>query len=295
MATSQACAAVSYKTILLATDFLSSSEAALPYVLSLARSFDSSVLVASAVPFQKLGGFAAVPPIVDVDFGWEDAIEAMQVFKDKHPFAGVRHEFLLERGDPREVIANLVQNRAVDLVVVGSHGRHGLHKLLIGSVAEQIFRTVRCPVLTIGPKVEPSLGESWQPRRILFATEFAEGSIHALPHALAVADANHGELLVLYAIPLVLFEKQSEMYRQFRQRLEDLISEQPPHICTVKSEVCFDLPAQGILDTARKREVGLIVMGVHHAHFARMGAHVPGSIACEVIDNAPCPVLTVRN
>ena len=293
MATSPASVAATFKTILFATDFSSSSEAALPYLLNLARCFDSTVLAVHAVPYEPLAGLAAVPPAVELDVEWREALQAMRTYEEAHPFTGLRPEFVLERGLPREVIADVAARRAVDLVVVGTHGRQGFHKLFAGSFAEEIFRTVACPILTVGPGVDPTPPGDWQPRRILFATEFAEGSIHALPCALAFAEANQAELVIMHAVPLVPWEQQSELYESYKERLHKLISEDVPHRCPIEFTVQFDLAATAILASARDHKADLIVMGVHHARLPRVDAHLPGTTACEVIANAHCPVLTV--
>jgi nucleotide-binding universal stress UspA family protein len=294
MTTSQASIAVSYKTILLATDFLPTTEAALPYVLSLARSFDATVLATHAVPLEPVAGLAPLPPpSATLDYEWQDAQQAMQKYEQNHPFTGLRHEFVLERGEPRAVIEDVVERRNVDLVVLGTHGRHGFGKLFAGSVAEEVLRSIPCPVLTVGPEVEPVLDKEWKPRRILFATEFAEGSVHALPHAIAIADANEAELLLLHAVPLVPWEQQSEMATLYQQRLRKLVPEDPERRCSIDVGVCFDLAAQGILATAKEKNSDLIVMGVRHARLPKLDAHLLGTTSYEVISNAHCPVLTV--
>ena len=95
MATSQASVAATFKTILFATDFSSSSEAALPYLLNLARCFDSTVLAVHAVPYEPLAGLAAVPPVIELDVEWREAVQAIRTYEDAHPFTGLRHEFIL--------------------------------------------------------------------------------------------------------------------------------------------------------------------------------------------------------
>jgi len=293
MATSQAsiASAVAYKTVLFATDFLSSSEAALPCVQNLARLFDSTVIVAHAVPFESLTGLAAVPPVAGIDIEWQSAREALHSYKDRHPFAGIRHQFLLERGATRGVIADLVKRLHVDLVIVGSHGRHGLQKMVLGSIAEQIFRTLPCPVLTVGPAVK-SLPENWSTRRILFSTTFAPASTHALQHAVALAEACHGELVLQHIVPLVMRDEQPTLTAFYEKRLRYLLRAYSPQ-CTTRFDICFRLPEVGILETAKENDADLIVMGVHHAHFPRWDAHLPGGTACDVISKAHCPVLTV--
>jgi nucleotide-binding universal stress UspA family protein len=292
MATSQASISVSYKTILLATDFLQTAEAALPFVVSLARRFDATVLATHAVPFDAMAGLAPIPPSVELDFEWRDAQGVMHTYEEKHPFTGLRHEFILERGDPRAVIADVVEQRNVDMVVMGTHGRHGFSKLFVGSVAEEVMRSLPCPVLTVGPDVRPLIDEEW-PRRILFATEFAEGSMHALPHALAIANANQSELFLLHTVPLVPWEQQSEMGVVYQRRLRKLVPDAAEQHCSIDGGVCFDLAAPGILRTAQTRKSDLIVMGVHHARLPKFDAHLLGTTSYEVISNARCPVLTV--
>lgn len=293
MATSPATVAATFKTILFATDFHSCSEAALPYLLNIARHFDSNVIAVHAVPYEPLAGLAAVPPVVELDVEWREALQAMRAYEDAHPFTGLRHEFILERGLPREVIADVADRRSVDLAVVGTHGRQGFHKLFAGSLAEEIFRTLKCPILTVGPGVDPTPPDHWQPRRILFATEFAEGSLHALPAALAFAEANQAELVVMHAVPLVPWEQQSELHDSYVERLRKLLPKDPSRRCSIEFSVQFDLAAPAILTSARDHNADLIVMGVHHARLPRVDAHVPGTTACEVIANAHCPVLTV--
>lgn len=293
MATSPATVAASFKTILFATDFSSSSEAALPYLLSLAHCFDSNVIAVHAVHFEPLAGLAAVPPMVEFDTDWQEALQALRTYEEAHPLAGVRHKFVMEHGLLREVIEDLVAQNHADLVVLGTHGREGFHKIFAGSFAEEIFRTVTCPMLIVGPHVGPPPDGKWTPKRILFATEFTGGSIHALPCALALADANDAKLLIMHAVPLVPWEQQSELDVSYQQRLRKLIPENLAHHCAIDFTVEFDLPAPGILAVAEETEADLIVMGVHHARLPKIDAHVPGTTASEVIANAHCPVLTV--
>lgn len=293
MATSPSSIGASFKTILFATDFSSSSEAALPYLLGLARCFDSTVIAVHAVPFEPPSGLDAVPPRAEFDAEWRAALQAMRSYEQTGPFTGLRHEFVLERGFLRDVVADLVARRAVDLVVLGTRGRQGFHKLFAGSFAEEVFRTIACPVLTVGPAAVASSRENWKPRHIVFATEFAEGSIHALLNAIALADANDADLLVMHAVPPVPREQQATLRKTNQQRLQKLISEDVPHRCKIDFTVEFDLAAPGILTAAQDTKADLIVMGVHQARVPRIDAHVPGTIASDVIAKARCPVLTV--
>lgn len=294
MTTSQATTRVSFKTILFANDFSPCSEAALPFVLSLARCYDSKVIVAHAVPIEPLAGITPAPPPVEVDLAWQDAKRGMQKYQESREFADLRHEFVLERGDPLAVISDLMAHQDVDLVVLGTHGRKGLRKLFAGSVAEKIFRKATCPVFTVGPASESKMPVTWKPRLIVFATDFSAGSLHALPYAISLAEENHAQLILMHALPMVAWDQQVEMRLTYEKRLQALVGPDTPHDCTVDYAVRFDLPAPAILSLAREKQADLIVMGVHHAPLPALESHMPWTMACDVISDAHCPVLTVR-
>jgi nucleotide-binding universal stress UspA family protein len=294
MATSQASTRIAFNTILFATDFSPSSEAAFPYLLSLARCYDSKVIVAHAVPIEPVAGMTPVPPPVDLDAEWQEAKQGMQKYAESRDFEGLRHEFLVEKGYPPAVISDLIAHEGVDLVVLATHGRKGLSKLFMGSVAEQIFRQAACPVLTVGPGSGLKPHQTWTPGRIILATDFSKGSFHALPYAIALAEENHAELILLHAVPLVPWEQQSDMGPYYQRRLEEMIPSSYHPSCKIDFAIRFDLAAPAILTLASDKQADLIVMGVHHTPLPAIDSHVPWTTACEVISGAHCPVLTVR-
>lgn len=294
MATSQASIRIGFNSILFATDFSASSEAAFPYVLSLAHCYDSKVIVAHAVPIEPVAGMTPVPPPVDLDLEWQEAKQGMLKYVDSRDFEGLRHEFLIEKGYPAAIITDLIAHESVDLVVLGTHGRKGLSKLFMGSVAEQIFRKANCPVLTVGPGSHLKPRETWKPARIILATDFSRGSFHALPYAIALAEESHAELILMHAAPLVPWEQQSDMGRYYQKRLEEMMPSGRELGCKIDFAVRFDLAAPAILAMASDKQADLIVMGVHHTPLPALDSHVPWTTACEVISDAHCPVLTVR-
>src|SRR5581483_2511245 len=79
----------------------------------------------------------------------------MEKFLNYAPVSAVPHQSIVMDGEVWDVIRQVVADKRINLVVLGTHGRGVLHKLLVGSVAEEIFRTIKCPVLTIGPEVIP--------------------------------------------------------------------------------------------------------------------------------------------
>jgi len=294
MPASQATTRIAFRSILFATDFSAVSDAALPFVLGLARRYDAKVIVAHVVPFTPVEGLATVPPAVDLDLEEQEVKQEFEMCDEAGRFEGVRHKFIVERGYPPAIVPDLIAMEDVDLVVLGTHGRKGLSKLFVGSVAERIFRKAKCPVLTVGPGSTAISGSGWKPARILLATDFSVGSLHALPYAVTLAEDNGADLILFHAVPLVPWEQQSELGTYYQKRLEHLLSSGHRPSCNVEVAVGFDLPAPAILSLTKDKLADLIVMGVHHTPLPALDSHVPWTTACEVISSAHCPVLTVR-
>ena len=292
MPTVQASLRVTFKNILLPTDFSSASVVALAYARAFARDYGSKIFVAHAV--------TPIPPIFvpmesipgDLDAEWHEAQDQLNKFLQLDPLKDAKHEGILERGEIWNVLDDVVRRHAIDLIVLGTHGKHGLKKLFLGSATEQIFRQANCPVLTVGPKVAPA-GDEVAFKHIVFATDFSAGSLKALRCALSLAEENQAQLTLLHVIPLVPMQHQASVSGSAKQRLQELIPPEAEDWCQPAPVVSFEFPAEGILDEAEARNADLIVMGVHK-RAPRASAHLPWAIAYEVICHAHCPVLTLR-
>src|SRR5215470_13145155 len=143
---------VKVKNVLFATDFSKYSNAALPYALAIAHQYGA-----------KLYGVHVLSPeayLFSAE-GWVPALEQEQEQRraDANRFEeqlrGVPHEVMSPVGEIADVIFRLVHDHQIDLLVLGTHGRSGLPKMLLGSVAEKIFRQSPVAVLTVGPHVPP--------------------------------------------------------------------------------------------------------------------------------------------
>jgi nucleotide-binding universal stress UspA family protein len=87
-------------------------------------------------------------------------------------FAGIPTQVLIEQGGIQDNLKAAIEKYHIDLVVIGTRGRTGLGKLLLGSVAEEILRTTTIPVLTVGPYADQTRGAAGELREILYATDF---------------------------------------------------------------------------------------------------------------------------
>ncbi len=257
----------------------------------------------TAVPMDRV-------PELDVD--QSDAESALKAMQASAFLIDIPHTATVERGEVWEVLASLVEEKKIDLIVVGTHGRRGLKKLVLGSTAEQIFRQARCPVLTIGPHSTSLDMARAAIAPVLFATDFASGSQHALPYAVSLARTNHTSLILLHAVSPMLgvmpggvdtmavnvdcgAELVANAMADARRQMEELISAEAMQ--ELKPEIVIDCGEASalILNTAESRGAGLIVMGAHRAGMHSVAAHLPGATASCVVCEAHCPVLTVRS
>ena len=140
------------KTILVPTDFSECANAAMAYALDIAGATGKTKLVllhtyATPVVAFPTGAVAYLPEIIATIV--RNAEEALAAAAARARSAGVPVETSLKNGDPRETILNAIEEFHADLVCLGTHGRRGVARLLIGSVAERIVRTSPVPVLTV--------------------------------------------------------------------------------------------------------------------------------------------------
>lgn len=190
------------------------------------------------------------------------------------------------------MISGLADKHDIDLVVAGTHERKGATRLLLGSTVEQIFRAVSCPVLTTGPDVDRERPAKGGMKEIVYATDFAPGSLHAWPYALSLAEVYGAHLTLVHILgdeipPYAQEGTEVSFQEQLRRML--------PENTTISSEevVRFGVPATGILEIAKERDASLIVMGVR-GQVSWSAAHLPWVVAHQVVCHSHCPVLTVR-
>lgn len=137
------------KTILHPTDFSPPSGHAFQLACSLARDHDARLLVLHVIdqPALIYGGVMTAPPPPPPVEERKAAQEQLQKIRPTDPMVPVEHR--LEVGDPVQWILEVAKERQCDLIVIGTHGRTGLARLLMGSVAERVLRGATCPVVTV--------------------------------------------------------------------------------------------------------------------------------------------------
>jgi len=144
---------IALKNVLVATDFSEAADAALAYGRALARAFGATLHVLHVADdmYMRLGGdaYAAVLPELqeDVERQAKDRLSRLLIDDDSMPLPTT--SVVITAGATAPAIVNYAAKADIDLIVVGTHGRSAVAHLLMGSVAERVVRTARCPVLTV--------------------------------------------------------------------------------------------------------------------------------------------------
>jgi len=275
------------KNILLATDLSDCSEKALLYAQGLARRFGSrvhTIHVSGPDSYQLLE-----PEPLAITF--RELGEASQ-----HPtevltalFRGLPTQISLRQGGIWEVINDVISRSEIDLLILGTHGRTGIPKLLQGSVAEQVFRNVSCPVLTIGPDARPFDAQGPVFQRVLLATDLEKNST-APSYAAWFSNQFQAQVTVMRVVSDTGLGRRHQLVPE----LKNAISEELNVTREPEFRIEYGPAAPCILDVAREWQADLIVLGARHPKTGDVNSHSPWAVASRVIAEAGCPVLTVR-
>jgi nucleotide-binding universal stress UspA family protein len=281
--------------ILVTTDFSEVSDRALDYAIALARRYDARIYLAHVItpdPFQFAEPQLAQATYEKVRQAAEEGITDILI---SGKLRGVPHEVLMEEGNVWPTLDKLITEHEIDLVVVGTHGRGKVQKILIGSVAEEIFRQADCAVLTVGPGVKGDTAREIELKSILFATDFGPGAEKAAAHAFSLAQEHDARITLLHVIESAAAYTEESVARQREinvVRMKQLMPAGSENWCKPEFRVTFGSAVEEILIAAREAKADLVVMGAKARR--SLAGHVPLTIAYNVVTKAGCPVLTVR-
>ncbi len=289
-------ARIQLKNIVFATDFSRPSEDALPYAAELARHFGAKLFALHVRPPEV---YTMVPPESWKALGEAQEAQARERARNLlAPFPDLNSELVIEEGEIWPALASTIEKNQIDLIVIGTRGRTGLGKLLLGSTAEEIFREAPCAVLTVGPysPVQPPAGGNFH--EILYATDFSPESLAAVPYAISLAQEYQAHLTLLHVIArpeagdLV---NPKELEASALRRMHALVPADAELWCEPWYMVAQGEVAETILDVADDRKADLVVVGVRRPTGVPGAAtHLPIATAHKLVSHAKCPVLTVR-
>lgn len=296
---------IEIEQILCPVDLSEISGQALRDAVILARWYEAAVTVLEVVsepfpptPFAPATA-ATLTPDERADF--ENGLETFVAGLVKD---GVDLTTTVKEGRVVQEILQTARALPADLIVLGTHGRSGFERLLLGSVTERVLRKATCPVLAVPPNSAAATDRPSPFRDVLCAIDFSPASLNALGYALSIAQEAGGRLALLHVLdwPVDRAEPagvasdlhayrrhlQDEAFRELRAAVPD----EARNWCEPVELVIVGKPYQEILKIAHERDIDLIVMGVHGRRAAEL--HVFGSTTDHVVREAPCPVLTIR-
>ena len=302
---------VTINRILCAIDFSEHSRRALDHAVAIARWYEASVTVVyvfSPAPVAAVGpGMTAFQPIVLTDLDYERLRNDVQSFAAAEGAPGVAIDTVLREGFPATEIVAAARDLQADLIVLGTHGRSGVERLFLGSVAERVLRRAPCPVLTV-PAHQPDAVPGSVPlfKRIVCPIDFSEPSMLALEHALSMARESDATLTILHVAsfslepPLFEFEDTGMTVIEFRRRtaaelearLKATVPADAGSYCHVDTVMAAGNAGKEIVRVAAEGHADLIVIGVHGR--GAVDLTVFGSTTHHVVRAASCPVLTIR-
>jgi len=281
--------------VLFATDFSPASDAGFAYAATIADRYHARLYVAHVInlePFDLIGAESSPAMIRQAREQAQQKID--RLLGGRHLQAD-RYQAIVAEGAVFEVLIDLVQRNHIDLVVLGTHGRRAFKKLLLGSVAEEVFRMALCPALTIGPRTAPTPANV-ELRHILYLLEFVPDSSEAAKYAVSLAQRYAANLTVMNVMESMppSTNKQEQITEPVERWIGDHVSEGSNLRNRVRFERGYGLATEAILDFASKAAVDLIVMSVRRVDPV-IAAHLPKpDTAYELVSRAPCPVLTIR-
>jgi nucleotide-binding universal stress UspA family protein len=288
--------------ILCPVDFSIFSRNALDHAAAIGRWYDATVTALHVLPavaaFVPPAGEGLYPPLVFSNDDLRQFSDELDAFARQSGVAHLVPEVV--QGSVAREIVRRAHELPADLLVMGTHGRSGFDRLMLGSITETLLHKAPCPVLTVPAHAPDASPVSAPFTRVLCAVDFSPGSLRALALAESLAGEAGANLNVIHVLePVSVFEPiavavdglpvSGETRRAARHRLEELVRPDTRAFADVGETVAAGKAHREILRAAAEQRSDLIVLGVPGHHLAGFG-----STTTHVVREAECPVLTVR-
>jgi nucleotide-binding universal stress UspA family protein len=291
------------KLILCPVDFSEFSIRAYHYALSLAEHYGAKLVTQHIVELSRYPYAEYVATQGDYqEFSRalrEGGEERLQEFMKKHTHDEVQPELAVHEGVAADSILSFAQARNADLIVMGTHGRRGFDRLVLGSVTDRVMRTAPCPVLAISKLPHDSSATGEERRRvhhlsrILFCTDFSEASGRALNYAISATAEYNAELTLLHVLEEIPSPaKTEEAIATATQQLDKLIPQEGRKTFKIKTAVRIGKPYMQIIQFVVEAQIDMVTMGVSGR--GALDRAVFGSTTYRVMQLGPCPVLAVH-
>jgi nucleotide-binding universal stress UspA family protein len=282
-------AAFRMKNILVPTDFSDASVIAVKHAEELAALFQASLHMVHVVP-----GLLPPEAASNVKVLLDDAEKHLKTFAGEAGSTWPEERLHVAYGDLLEELNAFIETRKIDLVVIGSSARSGANRLLLGSMAEYIFRGLHAPILAMGPKVGPPLGPAHPIQSILLCESLVPDAMPAMQYGCALAEQTDATVTVIHVLPESL--KDSQRAPLFQRMFEDELragATHPELFSQANYMVTFGDTAREIVRVAKAVHADLIIMGAKPAELWQ--THLGRGTAHRIVGGAHCPVLSVSS
>jgi len=281
-----------FETILLPTDGSECARVAADYATDLAKHYDATVHVLHVVDYRL------VQTGVEYDEWEDDAAETVESVADRIESEGVATEREVRTAVPHEAILEYATAADADLVVMGTHGRTGVERYLLGSVTEKVVRRSNAPVLTV--RTPDDSGVTYPYADVLVPTDGSSGASAAVDPALDIAgtyDATLHSLSVVDTRSLGIDIRSTAIADELERQAQDAVDaveERARSASVPRTETLVDygLPSDAIRAYVEANGIDLVVMGTHGR--SGISRYLLGSVAEHLVRSSPVPVLTVR-
>ncbi len=294
-----------YANVLLPVDGSSFSEQAIPYAAAIARRAGARLhVVLVHTPLARHAADIAATPLFE---SWEHRFREREAsyledLVSRLGAGGVDAVAVKSEGDVAQRLIQRAKSEA-DLLVMATHGRGGLERAWLGSVADEVVHHVRLPVLLVPAQAEESGREDPSLDDVLVATDGSEAAAAATREAAQIARLFGGRLTLLRVVsvpaglssPYIphaaqLDRETTERRQEEVQRFLDGAAEQLADGLDVRTHATLGYhPARGILDAISELDCDLVALGTHRR--TRLARIVLGSVADKVVRASPVPVL----
>lgn len=296
---------VQLKNLICTTDFSELSNRAVPYAVALAKEFGSRLYLYHVVGLPSAAMYGEI--LVDLVDQQNKAIDiAQQQLIDVIGKQQIDWQPLVSLGHIADEITHMAAEKNADLVIMATHGRSGLKRLVLGSVAERLIRTLPCPMLIV-PGAEPDAGvdagQGLKFKRILIGCDFSSVSTRAFQYGLSFAQEFQSEIHMVHVIAPPVYRNfdryesgqheviPPDLRNYLNEKMDKMVPADARNWCVPKTVLLEGKPDEELIGYANANHIDMIAMGVRGQGLVEK--LFVGSTTSRVIRRAVCPVLSV--
>jgi len=294
---------ISLKNILVPVDFSEPSKKAVTYGLTLAGQFNANLILANIVPESTALMYAFPTRLPEIeDDQYAKARREIEKLASAEHVAQLNLRTIVKIGNIEKDLLGIVRDEAIDLVVMGTHGRRYLGRWFIGSVTEHMLRNVPVPVLTVSHiEAEKHAIGLVSLKRILYATDLSQSSSIGMRYAIELARGTGAQLTVMHVVDdedrmlwgpaLIAHLDRAKLLEEWRHKLDDFIKREGAPDIAIEAVMLEGKPFRNIVEYAEAQNIDIIVLNLQSKSIVERA--LLGSTAERVVRLARTPVLSI--